>query len=180
MKKQLIVGLFSGVLLLSGSAALAASSAGSIHQKVQLDVSKVAVVDVTKVLKDSSQVSELKSSLRKQFKPREDKIVKAQNDLRKNLVKLDRDHSVLSKSKLTDLKTDIKNQQKSLQKLQTNFQRDLFAAQDTGMQKILSALKTRIQSIADKKGLTLVLAKNAVAYAPPSYDITDEVARGFK
>ncbi len=136
---------------------------------------KIAVVDMRMVIDNSPQMKAAADSLRKEFKPRQDKIVAAQQALQKDQDKLKRDGSVMSQSDSDALQAQIGTESRDLQRMQEDYMQDLRTAQQTAMQSFLTSVDAVVQKMTQKNGYDLILRRDTVAYASPRTDITQQV-----
>ncbi|MBY0544606.1 MAG: OmpH family outer membrane protein [Gammaproteobacteria bacterium] len=135
----------------------------------------VGVIDLTVVLQHSTQAKAAGDTLKKQFKPRQQKILDAQKQLQDDQDKLKRDSSVMSASDAQALQTKISSEGRDLQQMQDDYMQDLRAAQQQAMQQVLAKIQTIVQKIATQGHYDLILQKNTVAYSSPRIDITQQV-----
>lgn len=140
----------------------------------------VGVIDLTQVLQHSAQAKAAGDQLKKQFKPRQQKILDAQKVLQEDQDKLKRDASVISSSDAQALQTKISAEGRDLQQMQDNYMQDLRAAQSQAMQQVLSQIDKIVQKIATQNHYDLVLQKNSVAYSSPRVDVTQQVIDAMK
>lgn len=141
---------------------------------------KVGVINLADVLKNSPQMKAAADKLRKEFKPRQEKIMAAQKTFEANQAKLKRDAAVMSATDKTALQAKVSDEQRDLQRMQEDYMQDLQAAQQAMMQTVLKKLDGIVQSIAAKNGYDLILQRNSVAFASQRVDITPEVLKSLK
>ena len=141
---------------------------------------KIAVVDITHVVEQSSQMATLKTTLEKQFSGRQDKMVQRQKGMQGDIAKLTRDASVMKAADLKALKEKISTQQGSLQQEQVKLQQDFYQARDGGLKVILDKVQSIVKKISAEKGYTLVMRKEGTVYFDPAVDITTSVADKLK
>lgn len=139
------------------------------------DDMKIGVVDVRQVLQKSPQVAQMQAKLQQEFGARDKQIQQAQQQLQANVEKLNRDGSVMSANDRNALIKSTQTEQQNLRSMQMEFQKDVYAKQNAAMQTILGQVQEVVTKVAKEKGLTLVLSKEAVAYANNDTDITSEV-----
>ncbi|MAZ77577.1 MAG: hypothetical protein CMF39_02760 [Legionellaceae bacterium] len=140
---------------------------------------KVATVNVAKVLQSSSVVSKAKSSLQAKYKPQYNNIETAQKKMVADINNLKKNSETMSASARKTAQNNIAQEQQTLIAQQQQFQQQLTKAQQQTMQAVLSRLQTVIAKIAQQNGYTLVLPKDAVAYAASNLDITPQVLKSF-
>lgn len=136
---------------------------------------KIGVVDMRMVIDNSPQMKAAANSLRAEFKPRQDKIIAAQQALQKDQDKLKRDGAVMSQNDATALQAQITTEGRDLQRMQEDYMQDLRTAQQTAMQSFLTSVDAIVQKITTQDGYDLILRRDTVAYASPRTDITQEV-----
>jgi outer membrane protein len=136
---------------------------------------KIGVVDMRMVIDNSPQMKAAANNLRSEFKPRQDKIIAAQQALQKDQDKLKRDGAVMSQSDATALQAQITTEGRDLQRMQEDYMQDLRTAQQTAMQSFLTSVDAIVQKITTQNGYDLILRRDTVAYASPRTDITQQV-----
>jgi outer membrane protein len=144
------------------------------------DDMKIGVVDVRQVLQNSPQVKQMQTKLQDEFGARDKQIQAAQQQMQANVEKLNRDGAVMSASDRNALIKTTQTEQTNLREMQATFQKDVYAKQNAAMQNILAQVQEAVSKIAKEKNLTLVLSKEAVAYAGNDVDITSDVAKQFQ
>lgn len=138
---------------------------------------RIAVLDLQSILSKSTEMTKLKTTLQKQFRPRRDALKKEETSLQQSIAKLQKNESVMTKTKLAKERSRLVSRRKSLQEKQTAYQKELIAAQQKGMQKILNNVKTAARRIAQRQRYDLVVLKNNALYATDAIDITTQVAK---
>jgi outer membrane protein len=140
----------------------------------------VGVIDVGQVLKNSPQMKAAADNLRKNFKPREEKIMAAQKNLQADQDKLKRNTAVMSQTDIQALQAKITDERRDVQRMQEDYVQDLQAAQQEVMQGVLQQLDKIVQNIAAKGHYDLILQRNSVAFASQRVDITPQVIQSLK
>lgn len=141
---------------------------------------KVGVVDLKKVLAEAPQVSAMRTKLQNQFDPQNKELIALQKEMQTNMDKYNKDSSVMKDQEKKVLQDKIMSQQSQLRDKQAAFQKSLLAAEDQSMQSISKLIQDVVDSLAKEQGYDLILAKGAVAYSNPSFDITDKVIKAIK
>ncbi len=80
----------------------------------------------------------------------------------------------------TKLQDKIQKESDDLRQAQTQFQQDLFAAQNTAMHDFMGDLNTAVSAVAKKDNISVVLPDNNVIYADSKLDITADVLKQLK
>lgn len=160
--KRILTAL-SVLLLLTGMTAFASST-------------KVGLINLPQILQHSPQVTAINKKLQNQFKPQQQKIVAAQNNIRAEVQKLNPSAKPqLSATQKKAVQAKISADQKQLQQMVVAFQQKVGSAQSKAMKAFMSEVNATVKSIAKAQKLSLVLLKPAVIYADNSTDLTQQV-----
>ena len=169
MKKQmkhLLTGLF---LLVLAQAAVAETL-----------TTKIAVLDLPKILRSSPQMEATSNRLKKEFKPRQDKIVALQKSLADAQAKMKRDATVMSGKELRQLRDKMANDQRDLRRMEEDYLADARAAQKEAMNKIVAKINKLVEKVAAEGKYDLILQKEYVAFAGQNIDITPQVVDALR
>ncbi len=173
MKK--VAAIIASAGLLVGTALFAAQPAANNAGNIN-----IGVVDLSQVLKNSPQMKSAAEKLKKEFKPRQEKILSAQKTFQADQAKLKRNGSVMSESELEDAKNKLSDEGRDLQRMQEDYQQDIQTAQQQAMQGVLAQIDKIVQNIASKDHYDVIFQRNGVAYASSRVDITAEVIKALK
>lgn len=166
MKKSLLV--------ISALAGLVTTTAVLAAEPVTTGL-KIGVVEVKQVLQKIPQMTAVNQELEKQFKPRQQKLDEAQNALKADLEKMNRDGAVMNESDKAQLQDKIINERANVQALASTFQQDLNNAQSRAMQKLLTDVAKVVNKIAQDQKYDLILQGESVPYSNKRLNITDQV-----
>ncbi len=136
---------------------------------------KIGVVNMEQIFKTSPQVKKINSDLRAQFSGKRDAILKQGKQLQSDMQNFTKNKSVMSKSKAKALSDKIAQEETSLRTKQADFQKQLFQAQNQAMTGFMKKVDTVVSTVANKKGMDVVMPKNAVVYSQNGMDITSDV-----
>lgn len=136
---------------------------------------RVGVLDMRQVMEKSVQIAQIREKLQKEFKPKQDKLVAAQNSLKSDSERLRRDNAIMNNNDRKQLEQKLISGQQELQRMQTNFQQELMSAQNKELKVFLDNVKTIVENIANTEKLGLVITKDTVAYVRTNLDITNKV-----
>jgi outer membrane protein len=143
--------------------------------------SRVAVVDVQKVLTQSTAG---KAAYEKLKKMQDDRLAKAKtmdDELRKLDQEIASKRLSLSEDKLTEMQKQLADKRISMQRYAQDADREIGEARD----RELAALQTKIEPVIDalgkEMGLALIFNKfeSGLVYAADAVDITDTVIQRF-
>ena len=137
---------------------------------------KVGVVDIRKLIEQSSQRQKAQSDLQKEFAPRDKKLVAEQKDIKQLEEKLEKDATVMGDSERNDLEKKIIDRRREAKRLLDEFREDYNRRVNDEMMKLQKLVAEAIQSVAKEQNFDLVLVEG-VAFATDSLNITDQVEK---
>lgn len=152
---------------------LASSSALSAAE----DTQSIAVVFPSKILQQSPQIEKINKELQAEFKDRLTRVNQLQKELAEMDAKLKRDSELMSKEEVTSLKREAQVKMSELNLKGKALKEDTNRRQNEEQQKIIKAMRSSIQSIAEKNGYDLVLNAEQILFAKPELDISDIVIK---
>ncbi len=164
--KKLLAVLLPAFLLLTMGAANAA------------DV-KIGVIDLHEILQQSTEAKAINKKLEDQFKPRQEKIVAKQKDVKAEMDKYSKNSAVMNESQKSAAQEQIVKDRRDLDRMEQDYQQDLGVAQNQAMSEFLAKLKTVITQVAKKDGYDLILQKDGVPYANDSIDVTAQILKAL-
>ena len=142
---------------------------------------RIAVIDVNKVLTQSTAG---KAAYEKLKKMQDDRVEKARQ-MDEELRKLDADISTkrlsLSEDKLTDLQKQLADKRIAMQRYAQDADREIGEARDKELQVLEVKIKPVIDAIGKEMGLAAIFNKfeSGLVYASDAIDITDSVVKRF-
>lgn len=159
--------LFGGALTLSAAPAEAAVP----------EMKKIALVDLQRVLMETSQGKTAKEDLEKAVAKSTAKLERKAADLQKQYEDLQAKATLLSEAELYKRQQDLMVAEQELQELYLEAQEDLAKKEGLLMEKIYKNASTIVAQMAKDEGLQIVLVRSelTVLYANPQLDITNKV-----
>jgi outer membrane protein len=142
---------------------------------------RVAVIDVQKVLTQSTAG---KSAYEKLKKMQEDRIEKAKS-MDEELRKLDADIASkklsLSEDKLTEMQKQLADKRIAMQRFAQDADREIGEARDRELQALEAKIKPVIDALGKEMGLAAIFNKfeSGLVYASDAIDVTDTVIKRF-
>jgi outer membrane protein len=142
---------------------------------------RVAVIDVQKVLTQSTAG---KAAYDKLKKMQDDKLEKAKQ-MDEELRKLDSDINAkklsLSEDKLTDMQKQLADKRIAMQRYAQDADREIGEARDRELQALEAKIKPVIDALGKEMGLAAIFNKfeSGLVYASEAIDITDTVVKRF-
>ncbi len=159
-----IVTLMTGLLSLSALA----------------DEVKLAVVDMQVVLQKAPQIAKINDALTRQFKSRQDNIVKAQNELQKEASNLQKNAAVMKADERNNLENKLMTDQNNVKSMIASFQSDLSKQQSKSLSGFSQQLGNVVSKIAAQDKYDVVIQKGSTLYAKNDLDITSQVLEALK
>ena len=166
MIKKLLVGMTWLSLLFS--AAVFANDA------------KIGVVDLQQIMRISDEVKDIQASLEKEFKPRRDKLMGMEADIKSDMDAFKRDSAIMSEAKRKEAEQKIMAAQEMLEREGQQYQQELTNKHNQEMEKFYGKVRDAIQTVANDKKFDLVLQKDAAPFSIDKLDITGDVAKAIE
>ena len=147
----------------------------------QTTPARVAVIDVQKVLTQSTSG---KAAYEKLKKMQDDRMAKAQQ-MDEELRKLDSDINTkkisLSDDKLVEMQKQLADKRVAMQRFAQDADREITEARDRELAALETKIKPVIDSIGKEMGLAAIFNKfeSGLVYASDAIDITDTVIKRF-
>lgn len=158
--------------------AMAALAIPALAQNAQ---GRVAVIDVQKVLTQSTAG---KAAYEKLKKMQDDRVAKAKA-MDDELRKLDADIAAkrisLSEDKLADMQKQLADKRINMQRYAQDADREIGEARDRELQALEAKIKPVIDALGKEMGLAAIFNKfeSGLVYASDAIDITDTVVKRF-
>jgi len=140
----------------------------------QAQTSKVAFVNIPKLLEKAPQAVAANKRLEKEFEPRNRSLLKLRKELRDLEDRLQREGVTMSESQLNRLEADIRNRKREISRTQDDYREDLNIRRNDELRKLQKRVYEAIVELAKKEKYDMVIG-DGVIYASDSVDITDKV-----
>ncbi|HWE50292.1 MAG TPA: OmpH family outer membrane protein [Bryobacteraceae bacterium] len=138
---------------------------------------KVAVVNSQQALLESDELKKASAELEKKYKPKQDQILKLQNDLQ--TIEQQLASGKLNPQATAEAQAQGQRKQRDAQRLSDDTQQEF----DRDRQEILGKAGTKMQDVvkklADEKGYDLVLDTSQAIFSKPALDITADVLAAY-
>lgn len=140
----------------------------------------IGVVDMKTIFSTSPKVKAIKAELNTQFNPQKTKLEVMGKALQADIAKYQKNKEVLNKKDLTAMEQNITTEESKFRDAQTQFQQDVFKAQNDRLTQFMDSVKAAVKVIAEKDKLSLVIPNNDVLYTGTNMDITQQVLADMK
>jgi outer membrane protein len=135
---------------------------------------KIAVVNVPRLLEEAPQAKTAMQALQDEFAPRQRDIVAQQKDLKAKEEKLQRDGAVMAENERRNSEKDLREGQRELARKQNEYVEDLNLRRNEELGKLQRSLLQEVQTFARASNYDLVVG-DGVLYVNESMDITPQV-----
>jgi outer membrane protein len=157
-----LVGVF-----LTGAALVAPLSAAQAQ-------TKIAVVNIPRLLEEAPQAKTSMQALQDEFAPRQRELVEQQKGLKAKEEKLQRDGAVMAENERRNAEKDLRDGQRELARKQNEYVEDLNLRRNEELGKLQRSLLQEVQAFARTSNYDLVVG-DGVLYVNESLDITPQV-----
>lgn len=143
------------------------------------DSAKIGVVDLQKIMQTSNQMKEIQQKLEKEFKPRRDKLVASETNLKSDMEKFKRDSAILSATQKKDLERKIVAAQQQFERDGQQYQQELSTANNEAMEGLYAKVRAAITKIAGDEKYDIIVQKDAAPFSNTTLDVTDKVVKAI-
>ena len=159
--------------LIAPAAALPVREASAAEHEVE----KIAVVEVQRVLLETSQGIKAKKKLESKFKKGQVKLDRKTQDLHKEIKDLQSKQTMLSQAELLKRQEALMLKEQELQQLYMDLQQEISNEEALLVEKVYKNVEVIVKAIAAEEDLDIVLVKapSTVLYSNPKLDITNRV-----
>lgn len=145
---------------------------------VQAEAQKIGVMNIQKVLLESTAGQKAKGVFEKRMKELQAKFKTEQEELAALQKEIEKKSSAWSKEKQNEKVREFQTKQRELQVKSEDAKMELRQLQDKELEPILKMLQTVVNSYGEKEGYSLILdSKVAVLYSDKAVDISSEVKK---
>jgi outer membrane protein len=162
------------LLLPAASALLLAAIPRSGHAQ-----QKIAYVDLQRALNEVEEGKSAKASLKKEFEQKQKLLDERKAEFDRLRVDLEKQATVMSDDVRKDRQTDLERKGLELQGFFVQLQKELSEREREVTRGIFDKMHGIVREIADAEGVSMVMTAEALVYAQPSLDLTNELVRKY-
>ena len=140
---------------------------------------KIGVVNVPVLMEQAPQARVAMAELEEEFQPRQRAIVAKQAEFKDLSEKVQRDIAVMGETERRNAEKDLRDLQREVARLQTEFQEDLNLRRNEELGNLQRSLLKEVQDYAQAAGFDLVVG-DGVLYASTAVNITENVLRAME
>jgi outer membrane protein len=147
----------------------------------QTTPARVAVIDVQKVLTQSTAGKAAYEKLKKMQDERVEKAKAMDDELRKLDTEISTKRISLSEDKLAELQKQLADKRIAMQRYAQDADREIGEARDRELQALEAKIKPIIDALGKEMGIAVIFNKfeSGLVYASDAVDITDTVVKRF-
>lgn len=136
-----------------------------------------AIIDVQKVLRDSTAVRALSEAVKKRREKAQADLREKESALRTADQELARQRTILSAEAFGQKRKELEQQVATLQREANQLRRDFDRDFANGIQQVQKELALVAREMAKERGLDLILSKATVVIVKPEFELTDEALK---
>lgn len=141
------------------------------------DGAKIGVVDLQKIMQTAPQMKGIQEKLETTFKPRRDKLVAMEENLKSQMELFKKDSTIMSQTKKKDMEKKIVGLQQQFERDGQQYQQELSTAHNEAMEEFYSKIRAAIAKIAEREKYDVVLQKDAAPFSADKLDVTAQVMK---
>ena len=140
---------------------------------------KIGVVNIPVLLERAPQTKAAMDALQEEFAPRQREFMAKQKEFEELTAKAQKDVAVMGETERKNLEKNLRDLQREVTRLQTEFREDLNLRQNEELGLLQRAILAEVQDYAAREGFDLVVG-DGVLYASGTVNITEAVLRAVE
>ena len=140
---------------------------------------KIAYVDLQRALNEIEEGKAAKASLKREFDQKQKLLDEKKTEFDKLRGEFEKQALVMSEQARKDKQTELERKGGELQGFFVQLQKELSDREREATRGIFDKMHAIVREIADADAISLVVQAEALVYATPSLDITNELVRKY-
>jgi len=140
---------------------------------------KVAVINFQNAVLSTAEIQKALKDIQAKFKPRQDALLKGQQELSDIQTQLQASQGKLSQAGEADLQARGQRKQTQLQRLNDDLTADFEAERDEAVRRASTRMQELLKKVAEEKGLDLIVDSAAAPFVKSGIEITDQVVAAY-
>jgi outer membrane protein len=140
---------------------------------------RVAVVNIGKLVTDSPQAAAARQKMDQEFAARRKKLEGSEQKLAADLEKAKKDQAVMSAEARKTLEQDLQNKQKEFLKEKNQYNADVARRQEQELIALQKIIQETVNQVAKEAKYDLVMS-DGIVYAADTINITDKVLAAMR
>jgi Outer membrane protein len=140
---------------------------------------KLGFVDLQRALAETEDGRKARSSLKKTFDQKQKELDEQQEEVKKAIEDLNKKRTLLPADTVRQKEAELQERVAKVQQTYLRHQQDLGDREREATQPIVDRLQRIIAKIAAAENFTMIFQREAMAFAKPHLDLTNEVIRRY-
>jgi len=146
---------------------------------VKADGVKIAIVDLYRIVSETEDGKKAKSELESYFNKKQKSLDQKSEELKVKMENLKKKQKMMSSDDYQDEVDELQAEIVELQNTYVKYQKAVAKKEMDLTEPILAKLEKILDKIGKEQGYTVILKKEAVAWAPDAKEITDQVIKMY-
>jgi outer membrane protein len=138
---------------------------------------KIGVVNTQQAMLESDEIKKASTELEKKYKPRQDELLKLQNDLQS--IQQQIGSGKLNQQAIADLTATGNRKQRDAQRISDDLQADVDRDRQDVLGKTAQRMQEVVKKLAEEKGFDLVIDVSTTLYFKPAFDLTADALAAY-
>ena len=139
--------------------------------------SKIGVVQIERIVRDSAPALRAQKKLEAEFSRRENDLKKVADQLKRMQDELEKDGVTMPEAQRRNKERDFNEMSRDFQRKQREYQEDVNVRRNEELSQVIDQANRIIRQIAEQDKFDVILQE--AAYANPRIDITDKVIKAL-
>ena len=140
---------------------------------------KIGVVSLPALIERAPQTKAAMDALQEEFAPRQREFQAKQKEYEELAEKIQKDLAVMGETERRNAQKEVRDLERDLTRMQTEFQEDLNLRQNEEYGKLQRDMLKEVQDFAEAQGYDLIVG-DGVLYVTSAVNITDDVLRAVE
>jgi outer membrane protein len=140
---------------------------------------KIAFVDLQRALNEVDEGKSAKAALKREFDQKQKMLDDKKAEFDKLRTELEKQSVVMSDDARKEKGAELERKQIELQGLSVQLQKELSDREREATRGIFDKMHAIVREIADQEGVSMVVTAEALVFAAPSLDLTNELVRKY-
>ena len=158
---------------------IAVALLGAFVAPASAQQAKIGVVNIPVLLERAPQTKASMDALQEEFAPRQREFLAKQKEFEDLTAKAQKDVAVMGETERKNLEKNLRDLQREVTRLQTEFREDLNLRQNEELATLQRSIIKEVQDYAQANGYDVIVS-DGVVYASSAVNITEEVLRAIE
>jgi outer membrane protein len=153
--------------------------AAGLMRPALAEEAKLGYVDLRRALHETDDGRKAETSLKKIFDQKQKELDEQQEDVKKAIEDLNKKRTLLPADTVRQKDAELQERVAKVQQTYMRHQQDLATREEEATRPIVERLQRIVNKIAADENFTMILQREAIAFAKPHLDLTNEVIRRY-